>query len=258
MSSNLELPLEHFQLQAQYAQIAAETLQIPIEQACLEFTQFWRRVGNNNYSFDPNVPHWQDYVHQIHCGRDIAIAAYDLYSQNTLSDQALGKVYFGCFRFDFNPIFTDQWGVTHKNVIKLHFRNNDSDGIGPLATSKISLRLDELRSMFEFIKEIIPQAEVVHGGTWLYNRKEYCRLFPWVFTAEMLVEETPFPRTTGIWGQFLKSNKTVDMAMAHEFLMKARLAQTREQLLQAFKYRILFPRAPIQAFHDLYDLIRIH
>ena len=70
--SRPELPLEHFTLQYEYAKRATQVSNISIEQALMEFTQFWRRVnditalkaGKMEWSFDPATPQWQEL-----CGR---------------------------------------------------------------------------------------------------------------------------------------------------------------------------------------------
>jgi hypothetical protein len=246
-----ELPLEHFTLQLQYAQKAMEISRMPIERALMEYTQYWRRVGNKGWSFDPNTPTWGELITRIYNGEPADIVAYDLYSRRTgIPEEEQANPYFGCFRFDFNPEFDGDVGV-----IKIHFKNKDTSGVGPLSKERQSERFEELRLMFNFIMQNYPQAQVVHGGSWVYNLEAYRRLFPASYTENMRVEETPFPRTAGIWGQFLNSEGMIKDDVAKKFLEKTRDATSLDELLQCFEFKILFPRGIIEDFYKQFGLI---
>jgi hypothetical protein len=246
-----ELPLEHFSLQLQFAQRAAEISGMPLEQAIMEYTQFWRRVGNEGWSFDPNIPSWQELIARVDSGEPADTVAYNLYSRNLgTTDSEKSKVYFGCFRFDFNPEFD---GDT--NVIKIHFKNNDKSGFGPLSKGRQGARFEDLQQMFAFVLQNYPQAQVVHGGSWVYNLNAYRRSFPTFFTENMKVEEVPFPRSSGIWGQFLDSDGKVKPEVAQRFLERVQNAMTLDQLLQCFEFKILFPRGDIKEFYRFYGIV---
>jgi hypothetical protein len=65
----------------------------------------------------------------------------------------------------------------------------------------------------------------------------------------MKVEEVPFPRTSGIWGQFLNSEGEVNEEMKRTFLLKVNNAKSIDQLLQCFEFKILFPKTEIENFY---------
>ncbi len=247
-------PLEHFSLQLAYAQKAAEILEISLERALLEFTQYWVRVNNasflmiNNlaWSFDPTTPDWQELCARIQKGEKADVAAYDLYRKNNQESNA-GKTFFGCFRFDFHAELNGESGI-----IELHFQNHDYSGYGPLSKARQVARVQDLKNMFHSIKDHYPQAKVVQGGSWLYNIEAYKRLFPDSFMTSMAVENTPFPRTLGIWGQFLNSEGAIKGEMADAFLIKVNQAKTLDQLLHCFEFKILYPRTKIKDFYDFY------
>ncbi len=244
----LETPLEHFQLQYHVAQRAMELGGLPLEKALMEFTSFWRRVGNAGWKFNEDSPQWTEYLQRIKNGEVPDQAAYDMFVQH--GDQAdAGKHYFGCFRYDFNEEFEGDTGV-----VKIHFRNNDSSGVGPLSSSRQAARHDELRQMFADVREHHGDAHVVHGGSWLYNVPTYCRLFPPAYTQNMKVEEVPFLRTSGIWGQFLNSENTLKPEFTQRFLKRVQSASSVDALLQCFEYKILLPRALIADFYEFYGL----
>ena len=250
------LPLEHFSLQLAYAHRAAQMTHLPLEQALMEFTQYWRRINNasslmNNHSewsFDPTTPDWHELRTRLQKGEPADHIAYELYRRSTHETDD-GTTYFGCFRFDFMAEYQGDSGV-----IKLHFHNRDHSGYGPLSKQQQSQRLQDLKSMFASIKHNFPQARVVIGGSWLYNVHAYTRLFPPAFTINMTVEKVPFPRSSGIWGQFLDSEGAVKPQLAGAFLLNVNQAQTVDQLLDCFPFKILFPRAKIEDFYQHFDI----
>jgi hypothetical protein len=254
-----ELPLEHFSLQYDYAKRAAKILNIPIGQTLMEFTQFWRRIHNPlelkankiEWSFDPTTPQWRELSDKINHNEAADTVAYELYRKNNNTTET-GKNYFGCFRYNYIQQVDDE-----KGVIEIHFKNRDTSGYGPLTIGRKHERLHDLKSMFESIRKNHPEAQVVRGGSWLYNLNSYRRLFPEIFTRDMGVEEIPFPRTSGIWGQFLTSDGKVNDNMKSNFLLKVNNAKNADQLLQCFEFKILFPRAGIESFYSHFSIRKL-
>lgn len=70
----------------------------------------------------------------------------------------------------------------------------------------------------------------------------------------MRVEAVPFPRTSGIWGQFLDSESNVKDEMSSVLLQRAKSAQTLDELPQCFEFKILFPRTKIEDFYDYLEV----
>jgi hypothetical protein len=247
-----ELPLAHFSLQYEYANRTAKVLNIPIEQTLMEFTQFWRRIHNPlelkankmEWSFDSTTPQWRELSDRINHNEPADIVAYELYIKNN-STVETEKNYFGCFRYNFIQQVVDE-----KGIIEIHFKNRDTSKYGPLTKERKHARFHDLKSMFEYISKNHPEAKVVRGGSWLYNLNSYRRLFPKIFTKDMKVEEIPFPRTSGIWGQFLTSDGKVNDSMKRDFLLKVNNATNADQLLQCFEFKILFPIAGIENFYS--------
>ena len=122
-----ELSVEYFSLQLEYAKRAVQISKIPLEQALMEFTSFWRRIhdlsllkiNKTEWSFDPKTPQWRELCDRINNNELADIIAYDLYLRNDNSTEA-GKQYFGCFRYDFISQVDDD-----RRVIKIHFKNRD-------------------------------------------------------------------------------------------------------------------------------------
>jgi len=247
-----ELPLKYFSCQLEYAKRVVQISKISLEQALMEFTSFWKRIhdprllkiNKMEWSFDPKTPQWRELCDRISSNELADIVAHDLYVRNDNSTEA-GKQYFGCFRYDFVSHVDDDCGV-----IKIHFKNRDNSSEGPLSKERQSARLQDLKRMFEFISENHPEAKFVTGGSWLYNLKSYQRLFPKEFTSKMKVEEIPFPRSSGIWGQFLNSDGQVNEEIKCSFLYKVGNANCTEELLDCFEFKILFARTMIDNFYS--------
>src|SRR6185295_15374297 len=117
-----ELPLKYFSLQLEYAKRAAQISKIPIDQALMEFTSFWRRIhdplvlktNKTEWSFDPETPQWRELCFRINNNQRADMVAYELYLKNNNSTEA-GKQYFGCFRYDFISQVENDY-----EVIKIH------------------------------------------------------------------------------------------------------------------------------------------
>jgi hypothetical protein len=246
-----ELPIEYFSLQLEYAKRVVRLSGISLEQALMEFTSFWRRIhdlrllkiNKTEWSFDPATPQWRELCDRINSNELADIVAHDLYLRNDNSTEA-GKQYFGCFRYDFISQTDDD------GVIKIHFKNRDDSGKGPLSKERQKERFDDLKRMFDHISENHPEATVVTGGSWLYNLDSYQRIFPKTFTSDMKVEVIPFPRTSGIWGQFLNSDGQVNEKMKYTFIQRVATAKSTEELLQCFEFKILFTRTDIENFYN--------
>ena len=246
-----ELPLKYFSLQLDYAKRAAQISRIPLDEALMEFTSFWRRIhdprvlktNKTEWSFDPETPPWQELCFRINNNQPADIVAYELYLKNDNSTET-GKQYFGCFRYDFIPQDDHDYGA-----IKIHFKNWDNSSEGPLSKARQKARHHDLKRMFEHISENYPQAKIVKGGSWLYNLRSYRRLFPKTFTSNMKVEAIPFPRTSGIWGQFLNSDGQVNEKMKCSFVHKMNIAKNSEELLECFEFKILFASTAIEYFY---------
>ena len=71
----------------------------------------------------------------------------------------------------------------------------------------------------------------------------------------MKTEEIPFPRTAGIWGQFLNSDGEVNEEIKCSFLYKVDNANSTEELLECFEFKILFAKTAIENFYSHLALI---
>jgi hypothetical protein len=132
--------------------------------------------------------------------------------------------------------------------VRLHFADVDTTGVGPLGSQRKDARLAELRAMFAQIRQEHPDAKRVTGGTWLYNRAEYRRLFPPQYGESARVDH-PHLIARGLWGQFLRHGNRLSEEVAPRFL--ARLAELHDAAgyPTCFPYQSLLTEAPISLFY---------
>jgi hypothetical protein len=233
-----------FNLQEEYATKVRDKLGITMSQSLMEFTSFYKRVGCNDWDFNYKNPIWQDYINRVEEGNSPGKLAFEI-NCAIEEERTKQKKYFGCFRYD--------W-IEEKKTVRIHFKNNDKSNSGPLSSSRIDNRLAELKEMFTEVKSKHPSATTVEGGTWLYNYSAYCRLFPSSYINNSEVEEPPFLRSMGIWGQFLNSEKRINEDRVNEFMKKVDLAETREEFLYAFPFKIIKHKGTINDFYNLYQI----
>ncbi|MFA7302848.1 MAG: hypothetical protein WC030_03830 [Candidatus Paceibacterota bacterium] len=239
---------EFFGLQYSAAQILSEKLQIPLEEALFKYTVFPRRFGlaASGGSVDTSNPRWQTYVQGLKEHPDDPVE-YTLafYRESPSEAPRSPEFVFGCFSFE--PPLED-------GVVKIHFNNTDTDEKGPLSNEKIEKRKQELTEMFTHIKQTYPQAAIVRGASWLYEREEYRRLFP----ASYCDSRQPFEQGKRIqgmhyWGQFLDSKREVRPELAQQFLDNLKEVDT-DHILDAFPALPNKVEAPMADFYAFYGI----
>lgn len=154
--------------------------------------------------------------------------------------------WFGCFRYKY---VEDQ--KTGEKIVKIHFKNADVSGFGPLDSRNTETRMNELKEMFKEIKEKYPEVEYVQGGSWLYNYESYKRLFPKSFIENMktITAKTQY---LVIWGQFLNSENLIKEDMKLRFLSKVTTATNIVELKNSFELVEYFPKGKIEDFYEFY------
>jgi hypothetical protein len=99
----------------------------------------------------------------------------------------------------------------------------------------------------------MPEAHQVAGGSWLYNREAYTRLFPPSFRASA-TEDKPHYQFRGLWGQFLRHDLTPNDTLVENFLGRVWRMTTEKDMASCFPYQSLLTLAPIADFYTFYEL----
>jgi hypothetical protein len=122
-----------------------------------------------------------------------------------------------------------------------------------LTSLRKEARIAELRSMFRSVKDLHPEVQSVHGGSWLYNRKEYTRLFPIEFGLSAQADK-PHLIARGLWGQFLRHDGRMNKQITAQF--RERLSQLYNVVdyPHCFPYQAMLTQAPIELFYRFYGI----
>ncbi|HEC67077.1 MAG TPA: hypothetical protein ENI23_17510 [bacterium] len=241
-----DIPLVSFQLQVEFAKRAAELSGESLDESFMKYTSFYRRVGNNDWDFNPQSKAWLKFLDLVHSGKDPAKTVLELHvTDETPVANKENSLRFGSFRFSINE---------GKDTVNIHFRNLDKSGKGPLSGDRLKYRTQELGEMFKYVRENHPDVRTVKGGTWLYNYDAYRNLFPPEYTQNEKVEKVPFPRHMGIWGQLLDSSGGENKERVREFRKKIQKAKNIDELLQAFPFRMLYQEGDIEPFYEFYKV----
>jgi hypothetical protein len=240
-------PARFFEAQLAFARRVAGITAQPFDTTALRFTALYRILGLDP-PFDPAQPVWSAFAALLDetapmevlatQARDFYLARFDQIPQMSANR------HWGCFAFDYNA--TTQY-------VRLHFSQQDRSGLGPLSSERMPARLAEVRAMFDHIHETLPGARQVRGGSWLYNREAYTRLFPASFGASAKLDK-PHYQFRGLWGQFLRHNLTANEPLTGTFLERVEQMNTAQEMADCFPCQSLVTCAPIADFYSFYGL----
>jgi hypothetical protein len=232
-----------FDLQLDVAEAVARLAKLPAERALLDYTNLYARFGLGR-DFDPEQPAWREYVAGLRDAADRGAWTYAFYRRRPDPELPPGvAATFGCFAY-----------TPHADGrVRLHFRNAERDGRGPLSDAGRERRAAELAALFAHVKAASPGSSRVAGVSWLYNLAAYRRLFPPAYVATARVVDGRF-RTMPLWGQFVDRAGGLRAAPVAE--LRARLARqaTVDGLDRCFPLRVLAVEAPIAEFYAFFGV----
>lgn len=233
-----------FEVQLIFARAVAALAHQPFSEAVLRYTALYR-ILNVDGQLDPTQPVWQAYVRGLGDARRDAGWTHHFYLDHRhLAPTFNGERLWGCFSYDY---------LADRRTIGLHFSHQDTSGYGPLSRQRRVVRMDELRAMFGHIKRVHPDATSVTGGSWLYNRDAYRRLFPPAYVQSARVGIPGF-RYRNLWGQFLRHDGQVNEDVAAPFLQNVGQLRGIERASQCFPYQVLDVHGPILDFYTFYRI----
>lgn len=93
----------------------------------------------------------------------------------------------------------------------------------------------------------------MRGGTWLYNRAEYRRLFPPEY-GDSARADHPHLIARGLWGQFLRHGSRLNDEIAALFLSRVAALTDPAAYASCFPHQSLLTEAPIRLFYAFYGL----
>ena len=231
---------EFFDLNARFAQKAAQVTGMSIERALLDYTYLYLSF-NLGRAFDPQDATWQDYLAGLLGHPDPAVWTHDFYlRQQHIRPRPLPEPAFGCFSYS----------RMADGRVRLHFHNAEPGGVSPLSRERLPARRAELTALFAHLK---PSCEIetrVMGASWLYNIEAYRRLFPPAYLATARASDVDNFRYIVLWGQFVDHCGRVKPALAEPFLQRLDCETTLDGLRRSFPYPVLFLERPIYCFYE--------
>jgi hypothetical protein len=241
-------PARFFEAQLAFARRVAEITAQSFAEAALQVTALYRILGLDP-PFDPAQPIWSKFANLLEATTPIQtlagqVRAFYLARFDQIPQMSANR-HWGCFAFDQD--------ITSHHV-RLHFSQQDKSGLGPLSRERMAVRLAELRAMFGHIHETVQGAQQVRGGSWLYNREAYTRLFPPSFGASAEVDR-PHYQFRGLWGQFLRFDLAPNDILMETFLERVKRLHMEKDMASCFPYQSLITLAPLNDFYSFYELL---
>ena len=250
-------PIEYLEIQAIFARRAAELTGITYPESLAVNTDLQGTLGLP-YSVEPTHPDWQQFVAELQENGSGIEQAYEIYTrrynEGLISDESHDQPVWGCFGYTY---------VSADKSIRIHFSDKETSGYGPLSRERKDIRLAELRSMFEHIYRVHPEAERVAGGSWLLCRFSYSRLFPpkqnaTDYPAELKLGGGGRPGLylwgTGVWGQFMRSGNRLNEEAAVEFLDRLAKLEDANDFADCFPSQLILTNGPISNFYEFYGI----
>jgi hypothetical protein len=230
-----------FELQFDFATKIAEASGSPIEDVMLNYTAFYKIFGTHDWDFNATNPIWVSFLEQFQKSDDKIATIYDFYL-NITRDEEKEEHVFGCFSYHYEE---------KEKYIQLHFKNNETDGIGPLSDEQMPIRRSELKSLFADAFATYPQAETVVGFSWLYNLDAYKRLFPVEHIASAKVVPDWY-KSLALWGQFFDKDGNLKEEMVQAFRTCSTHKNTVEELTACFQFQVLELQTGVAIFKNYY------
>lgn len=235
----------YFDVQLQFAEIAARRTSRTLSETCLRYTNLHRRLGLGRRDGGATSAEWNRYAAGLEqCASLADRLAWTAAFYVAVEPKEKAKHRFGCFSYEL---------VGADDVVRIHFGNHDSaDDSGPLARAKAERRRSELREMFGHIRTHEPHARTVVGSSWLYNLEAYRRLFPLEYAASRFEQAQLRLDGMSSWGQVLDFRGFVKPAIARAVLDNIETVDIAEPW-KAFPLHALGAQSAIEHFYRFYD-----
>ena len=233
-----KLDRDFFNIQVEFAKKLAKVSGQSFFDLLRTWTNLYGRLGLGK-SLDASNSIWQEFIAGGEEGA--AERAYNIYMPPGHNSKKREKVWFGCFNPEYKP---------EKKTVYVHFGPKEKT-VSPF--DNLEKRKQELREMFEYIKNNYRDAQFVAGNSWLYNLEKYRNLFPLEYTAHMKVEEGT-SADFNTWGQFVDRNQKTKPEARDMLLKKLESATTEQEVFDTVPLKALSPQTTIDNFYRYYGI----
>ncbi|MCP4006785.1 MAG: hypothetical protein GY725_21605 [bacterium] len=242
---------DYFDLQLHFAERISVLNSETIAASVARFTNLHRRFGLGRAVTGEESEAWREFaarLARIEIHDERVEWAQEFFAHSSKEPPPTDQPRFGCFAYE--PPNQD-------GVVRIHFENREVGfASGPLSSGKVDRRTGELQQLFAHLSEHAPSAKAIRGGSWLYHREAYRRLFPASF-IDTLKEPERNPRFDGSssWGQFLDHRECVRADLGAIFLQNLPRLDLAK-LWRAFPLPALIALAPVEDFYRFYGIDR--
>jgi hypothetical protein len=225
-----------FELQLRLARRVAELAPMPLEQALLEYTHLFIRMGCGRRPDAANA-RWQEYLAGLKRNADAVAWTCEFRARARAWDTGppLERA-SGCFSYS----------RLAPARVRLHFYSDPACTGSSLEAAQAPARRRELAALLGGLGRTEPATQVV-GQSWLYGVEAYRRLFPaaWLDTARTV--PPPWQRLP-LWGQLVDRHGQVPPAVRERFMQQLEAAQGIGQLPACFAFPVVAVEAPARIF----------
>ncbi|MBP9670155.1 hypothetical protein KBD75_02035 [Candidatus Woesebacteria bacterium] len=257
--NELNYPIEYFEAQVRFASKWATVTQTYLTDSLSEKTALVRRFD------DPET--FSRIANQNTDERQLTRLLYASYETQP-SAKYVPKLHprdathYGVYGYKYFPENKSEDGL---NTIKMHVYPSPRGESSNLTASAYENSVDDLRQMTSYIHDNLPDAQIVVGGSWLYNVPGYRDPFPPEFInnlKRMVPPGIEIPGTvpkmsfTGdsLWGQFITRNGFIKPQVFVPFITDVERAKNVTDLLDAFPYKPLHSATPIRHFYEHFKI----
>jgi len=225
-----------FELQLRLARRVAELAPMPLEQALLEYTHLYIRMGCGRRP-DAGSARWQEYLAGLKRNADSVAWTCEFRARARAWDTGppLERV-CGCFSYS----------RLAPARVRLHFYSDPACAESSLAAQHAPARRRELATLLGALARSEPATQVV-GQSWLYGVEAYRRLFPAPWLESARTVPPPWQRLP-LWGQLVDRHGQVRPALQERFMQQLEAAAALNQLAACFAFPVIAVEAPARIF----------
>ncbi|HYF43804.1 MAG TPA: hypothetical protein VEA35_15355, partial [Ramlibacter sp.] len=218
------------------ARRVAELAPMPLEQALLEYTHLYIRMGCGRRP-DAGSARWQEYLAGLKRNADSVAWTCEFRARARAWDTGppLERV-CGCFSYS----------RLAPARVRLHFYSDPACAESSLAAQHAPARRRELATLLGALARSEPATQVV-GQSWLYGVEAYRRLFPAPWLESARTVPPPWQRLP-LWGQLVDRHGQVRPALQERFMQQLEAAAAVNQLAACFAFPVIAVEAPARIF----------
>lgn len=240
-------PIGYFDVQVQFAEKWSEITGEDVTKTLLEKTALYRRIWQQKAPLDRVPKNWTglfDGLGKDAKNEDVTNLLYGAYTAQPHSAYTPPE-HTGAFGFDY---------LADKHSVKIHFTNPER-GESPFSGENMQKRRQEFKQMLEVVLVDHPDAETLVSTSWIRSTSSYRSMSPPdIAEQQSLMAAGMAFGGDSLWGQFIDKNGNTNQRVYVQFVDAIGRAQTVDDLLAAFPYKVLKAEDPISTYYEYYGV----